>query len=188
MKPLAVIFALLSIGGFAGVSRTDYLSAKRKFQAIDKQPPKPGTRVSLTAAELNAYVQTELPTVAPPGIRNPEVELQGDNIATGRAIIDFLKLRSAQGKSTSWMIRKLLEGEREVAVTTSVRSGGGQATVDLQKVEISGIAIQGAALDFIISNYLIPNYPDAKIGRPFALHKHVDRIEVKPGVAYIITR
>ena len=86
------------------------------------------------------------------------------------------------------MMRKLREGEREAAVTTRVRSGGGQATVDLQKVEIAGIPIQGAALDFVINNYLIPNYPDAKIGRPFALHKNVDRIEVARGVAYVITR
>src|SRR4051812_36449849 len=105
MKALAVTVALLSIAGFAGVSRTDYLSAKRKFQAIDKTPPKPGSRIAITSTELNAYVQTELPAIAPPGIRNPEVELQGDNVATGRALIDFVKLRSAQGKDTSWMIR-----------------------------------------------------------------------------------
>ena len=33
-------------------------------------------------------------------------------------------------------------------------------------------------LDFLIENYLKPNYPNARIGQPFALHKHVDRIEV----------
>ena len=55
---------------------------------------------------------------------------------------------------------------------------GGKATVDLKRVEVSGIPIEGAALDFLVENYLIPNYPDAKIGRPFALHKRVDRIGV----------
>ena len=71
-------------------------------------------------------LQTELPMVAPTGIRDPQVELLGDNIATGRALIDFVKLRSAQGKATSWMMRKLLEGEREVAVTTRVRRAEGR--------------------------------------------------------------
>ena len=188
MRSLALAMAFVSVAGLVGASRTDYLNVKRKFQTIDKQRPKPGSRVTFTSAELNSYVEAELPVVAPRGIRDPHVELLGDNVAMGRALIDFVKLRSAQGKDTSWMMRKLLEGEREVAVTTRVRSGGGQATVDLQKVEISGIPIQGAALDFIINNYLIPNYPDAKIGRPFALHKHVDRIEVARGVAYVITR
>jgi hypothetical protein len=188
MRAAAAAFALLSLTGFAAVSRTDYQNAKRKFQSIDKQSLKPGSKISFTTPELNAYVQAELPTVAPRGIRNPKVELVGDNTATGRALIDFVAFRSAQGKSTNWLMRKLLEGEREVAVTTRISSGGGQATVDLQRVEISGLPIEGAALDFILSNYLIPNYPDVKIGRPFALHKRVDRIEVSPGVAYVFTR
>src|SRR4051812_37538031 len=96
MRALAAIAMVLSFAGFAGVSQTDYLSAKRKFQTIDKQPPKPGTRITLTSSEINAYVQTELPKVAPPGIREPRIELLSGNTATGRALIDFLKLRSGQ--------------------------------------------------------------------------------------------
>lgn len=188
MKALALAVAFVSAAGFVGASRTDYLNVKRKFQTLDKQRPKPGTRVPISSTEINSYVQAELPVVAPKGIRNPEVELHGGNVATGRALVDFVKIRSAQGKNTNWMMRKLLEGEREVAVTTRIRSSGGQATVDLQKVEISGIPIQGATLDFVINNYLIPNYPNAKIGKPFALHKHVEKIEVTPGMAYVTTR
>jgi hypothetical protein len=60
--------------------------------------------------------------------------------------------------------------------------------VDLQRVEVSGVPISGAALDFLVDNYLIPNYPDAKIGRPFTLPKRVDRIEVTSGIAYVITK
>lgn len=187
MKPFAVAVVLL-VAMSAGASRSDYLSAKKKFQAIDKQMVKPGTRVPLTSSELNAYVETELPAVAPAGVRDPQVELLGDNAATGRAKIDFVKLRSAQGKPTNWFLRKILEGEREVAVTTRVRSSGGKATIDVQRVEVGGFPIEGAALDFLINNYLIPNYPQAKIGRPFALPERVDRIEVKPGVAYVVTR
>lgn len=187
MRTLAFAAAVLSVAGFAAVSATDYRNAKQKFQSLEK-PLKAGSRLAITAAELNAYVQTELPAVAPKGVRNPEVELPGGNTATGRAMIDFLKLQNARGKSPGWIMRKLLDGEREVAVTTRIRSGGGKATIDVQRVEISGIPIEGAALDFLIQNYLIPNYPQAKIGRPFALHKRIDRIEVTPGVAHVITR
>jgi hypothetical protein len=55
-------------------------------------------------------------------------------------------------------------------------------------VEVAGIPIQGSALDFLIRNYVIPHYPEAKVGKPFELHEHVERIEVKPGTAYIVTR
>jgi hypothetical protein len=79
----------------------------------------------------------------------------------------------------------LLQGEHELAVTAHVRSQGGTATVDLQKVEVAGVPISGSALDFLIQNYLRPNYPDAKIGRPFELKYNMDRIEVAPGTAYV---
>jgi hypothetical protein len=189
MRGIAIAaLALVSAGGFAAVSRSDYLSAKKKFQAIDKNTVKPGTRVTLTSPELNAYVQTELPNVAPKGIRNPQVQLQGDNTATGKALIDFVKLRSTGGKSSGWLFRQLFSGEREIAVTTQIESGGGKATVHLKRVEVSGIPIEGAALDFLVNNYLVPNYPNAKIGKPFALHKRVDRIEVTPSAAHVVTR
>ena len=169
-------------------SRTDYLSAKHKFQAIEKHQYRPGTRVSLSPAELNSYVQAELPLVAPAGVRSPSVQLLGNNQATGTILVDFLKLQSTRGKAPGFLLRTLLEGEHEVAVTAQVRSSRGMATVDLQRIEVSGIPIEGQALDFLIRNYLIPNYPDAKIGRPFKLESSVDRIEVTPGAAFVQLR
>lgn len=183
------LFALTLIAAGASLaSRTDYINVQKKFQQIDRHQVKPGSKVSISAQELNAYVQAELPKVAPPGIRRPVVRLDGNDEATGSALIDFVRLRSAQGKPPNWFLRQLLEGEHEVEVTTRVRSANGRATVDLQRVEIAGIPVSGAALDFLVQNYLMPNYPDAKIGRPFALGKSVDRIEVRPGVAYVVTR
>jgi hypothetical protein len=183
-----VFSCLLVVSALVAGARSDYQNVKDKFQAIEKEKVKPGTRIAIPAQELNAYVQAELPTVAPEGIRNPRVELQGNNIATGHALIDFVKLRTAQGKPPNWFLRQLLEGEHEVAVTTRVRSGGGTATVDVQKVEVSGIPIEGAALDYLIQNYVLPRYPDAKIGRPFALNYRMDRLEVAPGVAYVVMK
>lgn len=187
MRSLVVSIALLAAVTLAA-TRTDYVNVKRKFQSIETQQAKPGSRIAISSQELNAYVQTELPQVAPPGIRNPHVVLHGANTATGSALIDFLKLRSAQGQSTNWIMRKLLEGEREVKVTTSISSANGMATVNIQRVEVGGIPIQGATLDFLIRNYLIPNYPEAKIGQPFGLHHRVDHVEVAAGVAYVVLK
>lgn len=185
-RRLFVVF-LAAVATLTG-SRTEYLNAKRKFQSLEKQNLRPGSRVAIPANELNAYVQAEFPQVAPAGVRQPVVDLVGGNTATGKVTVDFLRLRSAQGKATNWLLRQLLQGEHELAVTTRIRSGGGMATIDLQKVEIAGVPIQGGALDFLIRNYLLPNYPQVKIGRPFALPARVDRIEVTPGVAHVLTR
>jgi hypothetical protein len=185
MRALAILtLTLAALATPAG----DYASIKSKFAQIQKQKLRPGTRIALTQGELNAYVQRELPQVAPPGIRNPVVTLEGDNTATGKARIDFVKLRNAQGKPPGLILRTLLGGEHEIAVTATVRSSGGKATVDVKSVAIEGIPVSGSALDFLIENYLIPNYPDAKVGRPFELKYRIDRIEVARNAAYVVTR
>lgn len=187
MRKTCILAVMLSVGALSA-SRSDYVNVKQKFASIERESAKPGSRVALSAKELNAYVEAELPQHAPPGVRRPHVELHGNDSATGTILVDFLKIRSAKGKTNNWLIRQLFEGEHEVKVTAHVRSGGGTATVDLQRVEIGGVPISGSALDFVVRNYLIPNYPDAKIGRPFKLHKQVDRVEVQPGVAYVVLK
>jgi len=182
MVALVVVFAA------AAATTSDYNSVKTKFSQIEKAKLRPGTRIPLSQAELNAYVQKELPVVAPAGIRNPQVTLEGNNTATGRARIDFLKLRSASGRPPGLILRTLLQGEHDLAVTATVRSGAGKATIDIKSVELEGIPISGSALDFLIENYLIPNYPEARVGRPFELKYKIDRIEVIKNSAYVVTR
>ena len=176
---LAVLAPLL------GAPSSDYTSAKRKFDLIESEKLRPGSRVLLTSSELNAWVAGEVASYASQGIRDPKLDL-GDNSASGTALIDFLKLRQAAGKPPGWMMTKLLAGERQVRVNASIRSGSGQAQVDVQSVEISGVVIDGKMLDYLIQNYLIPQFPEAKVGRPFELAHHIDRLEVKPDAVGVV--
>ena len=180
---IAVVAASLALA-----SRAEYASFQRKVQQIEKKQVKAGSRVTFTARELNAYLEQELLKIAPPGVRKPSAQLHGNNTASGTALIDFVKLRSAQGKPPNWIVRQLLNGEHEVTVTTRLTSGGGKMTVNVQSVEIAGVPISGGVLDFMIRNYLLPNYPEAKVGKPFELKYGMDRIEVQPGVAHVIMR
>ena len=180
------LFALTLVAAVLIASRTDYLNAQRKFQAIEKYQVKPGSRVPIPSAELNAYVQVELPEAVPQGVRDPRIDLRADNIATGRAMINFLQVQNGKGAAPNWLMRRLLDGEHEVVVTAKISSGAGKATVFLQRVEVGGIPIEGGALDFLIQNYVLPNYPNAKINRPFDLRYRMDRLEVSPGIAYVV--
>ena len=185
MRSIAVALVFIPVSLLIG-ARSEYLSIKHKFQSIQSEQLKPGTRIALPSRELNAYVQTELPKVAPTGIRNPSVDLQANNIAVGRATINFLHLQNAQGTPPNWLMKKLLNGEHDVVVTTQLSSNKGYATVDLKSVEVDGLTVQGPALDFLVRNYLMPNYPNAKIGTPFKLDYKLERLEVTPGVAYAV--
>jgi hypothetical protein len=172
----------LAVACVALASTGDYVSAKRKFDLIESDRSRPGTRVELTAGELNAYIEHEVPT----GVRNPKLEVVSPGIATGTALIDFGQVRRAQGYSPGWLMSKLLDGERPVSVTVRITSAHGQATVDVQRVVVSGLEIDGKTLDFLIRNFLLAMYPDAAVGRPFELGHRIERLDVQPAAVGVL--
>jgi hypothetical protein len=183
---LRLWWAILLLGlATLGAAPNDYLSAKQKFDSIESDRLRAGSRVELSVGELDAYAGQAVPA----GVRNPRLQLVAPGVATGTAMVDFGKLRRAHGYQTGWLMSKLLDGDRPVSVTARIRSAGGQATVDLQRVEISGLAIDGPTLDFLIQNVLLPLYPDAVVGRPFELGHRIERLDVGPAaVAVLIGR
>jgi hypothetical protein len=154
-------------------------SAQKKFDRIADGLAKPGSVISLSRAELNAWAQTKIPEIVPQGLRNPMLDL-GEGQATGYAIVDFLKMRQAQGKETPWLISKLIEGERPLKVSVRITSANGKMTVYLTSIELSGASLSGKTLDFLISTFFRPLYPEAKINEPFDLSYGIDRVEVHP--------
>ena len=166
---------VLLVGGL-GAAYTDYASCRQKFTLIESERLPSGSHISLSSQELTAYAAT----ILPPGVRDPQLRLTAPGIATGSALVDFGKLRRAQGYHPGWLISKLLDGERPVSVTAHIRSDNGQATVDVERVEVSGVTIDGSTLDFLIRNFLLALYPDAAIGRPFELGHHIRKLDVQP--------
>jgi hypothetical protein len=184
MKRLALVLWLLTP---AYGANAEYLSAVHKFKMIESERLRHGSQVALTAGELNAWVRQEVAESFPAGVREPRLAL-ADGAATGSALIDFGKVRRAQGHPPGWLMSKFLDGERPVEVTARIRSGNGRATVDVESVKISGVTIEGRVLEFLIQNYLLPNYPDAKVGQPFELSHRMDRLDVKPAQVYVVIR
>ena len=156
----------------------------RKIDLLENGAAKPGSVFVFTSSELNAWVRAKAPSVVAQGFRNPRLDL-GSGSATGYALVDFLKIRSASGLETNWLLAKLIEGEKPVNATAEIRSSNGQLTVHLKRVEIGGIAVTGSALDFLIRNFFLPLYPNAKIDQPVALADRVDRIQVTPDAARV---
>ncbi|HWR54158.1 MAG TPA: hypothetical protein VN428_23815 [Bryobacteraceae bacterium] len=173
-----VYLLLLVLAGLTAAS-PEYLSAQRKIDRLRADRVPAGSKVTLTPAELNAYVRAQAPTIAREGIRDPRIEL-GDSRATAHAYIDFPKLRRSQGQPMGWFLSRLLSGERPVRVEGRIVSSAGRATVEVDRVEVSGIPLTGSALDYVIDNYLHSYYPEAKIGKPFDLAHNIDKLEVRP--------
>lgn len=162
-------------------------NVSRKLDLIESGRVKPGSVLRFSTVELNAWIRAKAPTVVHRGFRDPRLVL-GNGEATASALIDFLKVRDASGIQTGWLVAKLIEGEKLVTARASIQSAHGQATVHLLRVEVGGLAITGAPLDFLVQNFLLHFYPDAKIDRPFELADHVDRIEITPAEALVYMR
>ncbi len=170
-----------SLGAIPG----DYTSAQQKFALIEAEHLRPGARVTLTLPELTAVAQHDLPE----GVRNPKLQIVSPGVVTGSALVDFGKIRRAQGYHPGWLMSKLLDGERPVSVTARIQSGAGRATVYVQKVEISDLTVDGRSLDFLIQNFLIPLYPDAAVDRPFEMGHRIEKLDIQPSaVAVFIGR
>ena len=163
----------------------EYQAIEHKFSLIEHERLKPGSRVVLTPEELNAYAREEIAEAAPDGVRNPRLEL-GQGTATAYALIDFGKLRRAEGKPPGRILSYLLDGERPVTIKARIRSAGGTATVDVDSVDISGITLEGAMLEFLIQHYLMPAYPNAKVGQPFELGHRIERLDVQPNAVGVL--
>ena len=152
--------------------------------AIENGTAAPGSYVTFSKREIEAWARVEVPKEVPEGFRDPRAEL-GDNVATGRALIDFAALRHAKGANSSWFMDKMLAGERPVAVTLEVHSSNGRCTVNLRRVEVGGVTATGHVLDFLINTFFMPLYPDAKIGKPFELTDNVESVTIRPAAVYV---
>ncbi len=179
-----MLIPVLILAAAAAATNPSAEIVSHKLDAIENGQAKPGSVIVFTEADLNAWVRAKAPMIVPQGFREPRLQL-GDGTATASALVDFLKVRGAAGLDTNWIIAKLLEGEKPVTATAQIQSANGSATVHLLSVEIGELTVSGATLDFLIRNFLLPLYPNAKIDEPFELADHVDRIEVVPGAARV---
>ena len=180
LLPVAAVLALTTAWGL-----DFYTSARQKVDSIEGGRLLPGTRVDLSLHEINALAEKE----APEGVRSPRLVLTEPETVAGTALVDFGKLRRAQGYQPGWLMSKLLDGERPVSATARIRSGGGKVTVEIEQASISGLEIDGSTLDFLIQNFIVPFYPEATVGRPVAMGFHIDRLQLgTAGVGVVIGR
>jgi hypothetical protein len=178
---------LLALAASSAFALDPYTSAQQKLDSLDRGTARPGSVVEFSPAEINAWVRAEIPMTVPEGIRLPLVEL-GSGTASGSAIVNFLKLRQAKSKDASPLMAWMLNGEHPLKVSVRLQSSNGRCTVYLTRLELSGAAISGSPLDFLIQNFFRPLYPGARINEPFELAGNIDRIEITPAAIRVSVR
>ncbi len=179
---------MLALAAVAPLCATDanVERALTKLDLIESGRAKRGSAIVFTPAEMNAWARTRVPAMYQ-GIRDPSVEL-GSGAAGGSAFVDFLKLRQGEGLPTNSLLARLIEGERPLKVSIRFESAGGRATAYLTRLELSGVAITGTALDFLVNQFFLHLFPDAKVNRPFDLPDNIDRIDIRPDGVHVTIR
>jgi hypothetical protein len=161
-------------------SSGDSSTAAKKLTAIESGAPGRGSKIHFSKDEVNAWMRDEAKARAPRSVTGLRVDL-GESRATGYARIDFVTLRrEITGEQPGWFARNLFSGERPVVVIARFESRNGQARVNVERVEVSGMAIEGRMLDFLIDDYLRPAFPDARVNEWFGLRYGIDRFTVSP--------
>jgi len=181
----AIVISCAASAGRADAVSREAASVERKLDLIESGRLRPGSRIDFAQGELNAWLGEQAKAYFPGAVRNIRVSL-GANSAAGYADVDFVKMRqAATGESPGWIMRNLFSGERPIVVQAHLVSANGGARVDLDSVRISGVSIEGRALDFLIRNYVRPTFPDLKLGEWFRLANSINRIAITPSRAMV---
>jgi hypothetical protein len=159
-------------------------AALSKFALLEQDRAPAGSRVTLTASELTAYARAQAGAIAPGAVMNPKLTITPGH-AEATAMIDFLHLPQV-GANPGWLLRSLLQGQRPLLVRVRIQSWNGRARVDVERVEISGVAVEGRALDFLLSQFVMPSFPEARTGVWFAVNHNIERIELRNGFAQVL--
>jgi hypothetical protein len=176
MRPLL----LLALAAVLPLRAADpaFARAESKLDRIESGHARPGSVIVFTPAEMNAWARGRVPQMYQ-GIRDPSVQL-GTGTATGSAFVDLLKMRQGEGLPTNSLVAKLIQGERPLKVSIQLESAHGRATARLTRLEISGVVVTGAPLDFLVNEFFLHLFPDAKVNRPFELQNNIESIELRP--------
>ncbi len=179
---------LLSLAPFLAAADPQFERAQAKLDRLVDGKASPGSEILFTPAEIEAWTREKAHEQVGDAFRNPRVTLE-TGTGAGSALVDFLKMREAKGKTTNALMAMMLQGERPLTVYLRVSSAAGRCTVYLTRVELSGAEISGALLDYLIKTFLLQMYPDVRLGEPFELGLNMERIELRPeGVRVVMKK
>jgi len=155
-------------------------SGERKFRHIERngQLSRPDqTPTVLTDREVNAYLATGK-VEFPVGVKS--VRFMGKpGVIQAVTRVNFDEITASQGSLNPLLA--LFKGTHDVSVTARGEASGGMATVHVESVEMNGVRIPRAALEFFLDRYVTPNYPEVMLDTRFELPHKIDLAIVGDG-------
>ena len=155
-------------------------SAERKLQHIEENGARsaPDQQPTvLTDREINAYLSSgnvELPD----GVKS--VRFSGrPGVVEATARVDFDQI-TAKARSSNPLL-SLFSGVHDVHAIAKAEGSGGQGHAEIESVDIDGTTVPKVALEYFVSKYVTPKYPDVGMTSTFQLPDRVDTATVGQG-------
>jgi hypothetical protein len=128
------------------------------------------TPTVMTEEEVNNYIASDR-IVLPQGVK--KLKLEGrTGIVTAFLNVDFDEIRGGQ-KSPNPML-SIFSGRHDVRVEAEALGSGGQGQVNVRDVSIDGFSVPRMALEYFVSKYITPKYPNIGIDSRFQLPDKID--------------
>jgi hypothetical protein len=148
-------------------------SVQAKFQHIQQNAklahPDQNPTV-LTENEVNAYLASGSAHL-PEGVKS--VRFHGKpGVIESFTRVDFDQI-TASRRSSNPMLR-LFTGRHDVHVVARAKGAGGMGEAHVESVEIDGVPVPRAALQFFVQRYITPKYPRVGLDTTFNLPYKID--------------
>ncbi|HLJ28028.1 MAG TPA: hypothetical protein VKY85_15060 [Candidatus Angelobacter sp.] len=144
--------------------KLDHIRANGRLSRPDQIP------TVMTEEEINDYFAAGRVKL-PQGVKKVTFEGQS-GVLTARATIDFDEIRAGQRSSNPLL--SIFSGIHNVSVEADGSASGGQGKVHVRTVSIDGIDVPRMALEFFMSKYVTPKYPNVGMDSVFELPDRID--------------
>ena len=124
----------------------------------------------MTEEEVNDYIAAGRITL-PRGVKKLKMEGRS-GIVTAFLNVDFDEIREGQNSSNPML--SLFSGQHDVRVEADASGSGREGRVHVREVTIDGFSVPRMALEYFVSKYITPKYPNVGIDSQFQLPNKID--------------
>jgi hypothetical protein len=159
----------------AGHRLADSLQAKLDhIQQNGEQEHPDQTPTVMTEEEVNDYIAAGRISL-PQGVKKLRMEGRS-GVVTAFLNVDFDQIREGQNSSNPML--SLFSGQHDVRVEADAAGSGREGRVHVREVTIDGFSVPRMALEYFVSKYITPKYPNVGIDSLFQLPNKIDMATV----------
>lgn len=124
----------------------------------------------MTEEEVNDYI-ADGRIVLPQGVKKLKMEGRS-GVVTAFLNVDFDEIRAGQNSSNPLL--SVFSGQHDVRVEADASGSGREGRVHVREVTIDGFSVPRMALEYFVSKYITPKYPNVGIDSQFQLPNKID--------------